>query len=163
MRQSKWTVILSSLIVLLLVTSSLSCTKTAPPEEPAPEEDEDKAHAEIKASIAGWLPVHTDKVSEEIGVLVTADTPIAREIAAKVVKTALLTTVELSVKHVENLEGEDKYSTKVGLGFPILLELPIIGEKEYWTSIIYVFIIENGEVKDAKIDVSSFDMRGISD
>lgn len=70
----------------------------------------------------------------------------------------MLTEFEISVEHVRPVEGEDRYSARVALGFPLLLELPVPGEKEYWVEVSYEFTIENGQVVDADIDLSSFQM-----
>jgi len=163
MERKKWIVILCSLLVMILTTAGFCCTKTIPSEEPTQEEEQVEAYIEVKASIGGWIPGNVDAISEEIGGLVTADLPVARDIVAKAIKTALLSEFNLSVKHTESLEGEDKYSARVGIEFPILLELPVIGEKEYWVTSYYDFTIDNGEVTDAHIDVSSFEMKETTD
>ena len=126
-------------------------------EEVATEEDS-KAHIDIEASISGWIPGNADNISQAIAALIPADIAIARGVIARMIKTALLTKLEFSVEHTEPIEGEDRYSARVNLGFPILLKLPVLGEKDYWISIGYDLVIENGQVVDANIDFSSFEM-----
>ncbi len=150
------------LLVSCLMVAALLPVSCAPAvveeEEEVVTQEEGEAYIDIKASISGWIPGNVDNISQEIADLVPADIPLARGIVAKAIKTTLLTKVELSVEHVESIAGEDRYSARVNLGFPILLELPVIGKKEYWVSISYDFVIENGQVVDANIDVSSFEM-----
>lgn len=146
--------------IILTGCGSPEATESAEITEPAEiTEEGDIAKVEVKASIAGWIPGNADNISQTIGALVTADTPIAKEIAAKVVKTVLLTELELSVDHTKPIDGEDRYSARVTLGFPILLEIPVLGEKEYWVTVSYDFTIEDGQVVDADIDASSFEMK----
>ncbi|MFC2035829.1 hypothetical protein ACFLUJ_06895 [Chloroflexota bacterium] len=179
MLQRKWIVFLCSLLVISMTITGCSSLGSTEPEETTeastitePEEitepletteDKDITRLEVEASIAGWLPLNVDNTSDTIGALVTSDTPIAKDIASKVIKTALLTELDVTVEHTSPLEGEDKYTARVVLGFPILLELPILGAKEYWVSIGYDFIIEGGQVVDADIDASSFEMKASND
>ena len=54
MEPRKWTVTLSSVLVFLLLTSSISCTELAPPEEPVIEEEEEPVTVEDI-----WEPART--------------------------------------------------------------------------------------------------------
>ena len=153
---TKWMLLINCMIFICLILAGCVSSEDTEPLETT--EEQDIAKVEVEASIAGWIPMNVDNVSDSIGKQVTADTLIARDIVSKAVKTALLTELELSVYHTKPLEGEDKYSARVALGFPLLLELPVVGKKEYWITIGYDFTIEGGEVVDAKIDASSFKM-----
>lgn len=156
MLQKKCILFLCGLLVISMIITGCGSPEAAEPA--ATTEEGDVAHFDVKTSIAGWIPANADNVSETIGALVTADTPIARDIVAKAIKTALLTELEISVEHIRFIEGEDIYSVRVALGFPLLLELPVLGEKEYWVEVSYEFTIEDGQVVDADIDISSFEM-----
>jgi outer membrane protein assembly factor BamB len=138
------------------VTEAPKTTETTEPLES--DEEEDIIRIDVKTSVAGWIPVNVDDVSETIGSLVTADTPIARDIVARAIRAALLAELELEVEHTRPLDGPDRYSARVALGFPLLLELSVLGQKEYWVKVGYDFTIEDGQVTDADIDASSFEM-----
>jgi outer membrane lipoprotein-sorting protein len=157
MLQKNLTVFLCGLLVISMILAGCGSTEAEESTETA--EEGEAAHLDIKTSIAGWIPANTDNISETIGALVTSDTPIARDIAAKAIKTALLTELDVSVKHIQYIEGEDKYSARVALGFPLLMKLPVIGEKEYWVEVSYEFTLENGQVVDTELDISSFEMK----
>jgi len=150
------------IVVSCLMVASLLLVSCAPAaveeEEEVVTQEEGEAYIDIKASISGWIPGNADNISQAIAALVPADIAIARGIVAKAIETIILTEVELSVDHVEPTDGENTYSARVNLGFPILLGLPILGKKEYWISIGYDLTLENGQVVDANIDVSSFEM-----
>ena len=141
----------------------IGCGSPEPEESAETSEEGEAAYFDVKTSIAGWIPANADNISETIGTLVTADTPVARDIAAKAIKTALLAELEISVEHTKPIEGEDIYSARVAFSFPLSLELPVLGEKKYWVEIGYEFTIENGKVIDADIDLSSFEMKETGD
>jgi len=150
---------LSALLIACLIVFGCKSPENIETTEPLETTEEgDITKLEIKSSIAGWMPGNADDVSDTIGALVTSDTPVARDIAAKAIETALLTELEILVEHTSPLDTEDTYSARVALGFPILFELPIVGEKNYWVSVGFDFIIEDGEVVSANIDTSSFKM-----
>ena len=118
-------------------------------------------HFDIKASIAGWLPDNADNVSRAIADLIPDDLAVVRNVAAKMIKTTIMTEFELKIEHIEPIDGDDRYSARVVIGFPISLELPILGKKEYLITVSYDFIIEEGQVIDANIDASSFSMNEV--
>jgi len=163
-RKIVW-LISSSLVVVTL--SLISCTPSVTKEEESVIEkenatqEENYAYLEIKTSIGGWITSNADNLSQEIAALLPEELEMAQGVVAKVIKTALLTELKLSVQHVVPIEGEDRYSARVTLGFPILLELPLLGRKEYWVSIGCEFIIESGQVVEAHIDIPSFEMTSL--
>ncbi|MFC2015249.1 hypothetical protein ACFLUP_04605 [Chloroflexota bacterium] len=155
-----------------MTISSISCVPTAPeeqsPEQPVEKETKadiapgDGAHFDIEASIAGWLPENADNVSQTIAGLLPEDFAVFRSFVASTIKTIIMTELELDVDHIEPVEGEDSYSARAGLGFPVLLELPLLGKKEYWITVSFDFIIKEGQVLDANIDASSFNMNEVN-
>ena len=140
-----------------MISTGCGSPETVEPAETT--EERDIAHIDVKTSVSGWIPTNADNVSDTVGALVTADTPIAKEMVAKAVKTALLSELEISVDHTRPVNGADKYYARVALGFPLLLELPIVGKKEYMVMVSYDFTIDDGQVVEADIDASSFEMK----
>jgi len=126
-------------------------------------QEESSAHLDVEGSIAGWLPENADNVSQSIADLVPDDLSFVRSFVAKAVKTIIMTALELDIEHIEALDGDDRYSARVGLGFPILIDLPIVGKRDYWIMVSFDFVVEEGEVVDANIDASSFEMKEVTE
>ncbi len=154
---------------MLSVSCALPVSEERPSKPPVEKETEDViledggAHLDVEASIAGWLPENADNVSQTIAGLIPAEYAVFRDIVATTVKTIIMTELELDIEHIEPIDGEDRYSARVGLGFPILLELPVLGKKEYWIAVSFDFVVEEGQVVDANIDASSFNMSEVND
>ena len=154
LKEKRIAILLSLLLIMLVVTGCGSPKEdTGAPESPT----EKESHIKIEGSIADWVPGNVDELSEEIADQITG-VPIAKDIAATAIKTAMLARLEIQIARVESLNGTDKYSARVNFRFPIELDLPIVGKKEYWISVTYNVIIEEGEVTDSEIDLSSFEM-----
>lgn len=159
--KQKWIALLCSLAVVLLVATGCSSSQEdTPPPKPSSEEDH---YSDVENAVQDWVVANVDELSEQIGSLVTGNLPLARDIVAKVIETALLTWLESSVESVEPLAGTDGYSARVKLEFPLELQIPLVGKKGYRVSVKYDIIIEDGDVTDSDIDLDSFEMRGASD
>ena len=159
MARGKW-----SALVFLLLTMSLatgSCTSKEPAEESGPP-PEDKGRIAVETAMADWLPGNADEIAELLGPMVTKDLPIARDIATEAIRTALLTRYELSVEHVEDAGGTDAYSARVGITFPIVVKLPVLGEKEYLVRAAYDVTVKDGKVTESGFDASSVEVEEVS-
>ncbi len=144
------------LLCLLLAVSLLlgSCkSEDVSPEPPSEQEQWE----EIEQAVSKWVDENVDELAEQIGPLLTGNLPFLRDIASDLIKKGLLAWLDVRILKIITIETEHKYSARVELGFPIEAELPLLGERRYSVSIQYDFIIENGEVTDANIDVTSFD------
>ena len=75
----------------------------------------------------------------------------------------MLTRLEIQIEHMESQNGTDKYSVRANFRFPVELDLPIVGEKEYWVSVSYNLILEGREVTESEIILSSFKMTEATD
>ena len=159
--EQKWLAFLCSLAVVLLVaTGCNSLQEDTPPPKSSPEEI---PLSEIESAVQDWVVANVDELSEQIGSLVTGDLPLARDIVAKAIETALLAWLEFSVESVEPLEGTDGSSAKVKLEFPLELQIPLVGKKGYRVTVSYDIIVEDGKVTDSDINLDSFEMKGTSD
>lgn len=158
--KEKWVACLLSLLMIVLVVAGCGSPKedTSAPESST----EKKSQIEIEGSIADWVPGNVDELSEEIADQIT-EVPIAKNIAATAIKTAMLARLEIQIEHMESLSGTDKYSVRTNFRFPVELDLPIVGEKEYWVSVSYNFILEGREVTESEIILSSFKMTESTD
>ncbi len=160
MRHRKWIALLCVLLTTPLAMGS--CASKEPAEESgAPPEE--KGRIAVETAMADWLPDNADEIADELGPKVTMDLPIARDIATEAIRTALLTRYELSVQHVEDTEGTDAYSARVGITFPIRLKLPLLGEKEYLVSVAYDVTVKDGDVTESGLDASSVEVKEVSD
>ena len=155
--QMKWVAFLCSLPIILLVSAGCESLETTPP---TPQED---PCANIERVVDDWIDDNVEELSEDIGALVTGGLPLARDIAAIAIEGALLAWVEFSVENVEPIGGTDRCSARVKLEFPLELEIPLLGKKGYRVSVDYDVAVEDGEVIDSDIDLSSFDMRESSE
>ena len=156
MAKKKRVLYLFSLLVIMLVVAGCGSPKeaTRPPESST----EKESRIELEGSIADWVPGNVDELSEDIADLVIGDLPLAKNIAATAIKTAMLARLEIQIEHVESLNGTDTYSVRANFRFPIEVDLPIVGKKEYWISVTYNITIEEREVTDSEIILSSFEM-----
>jgi len=160
MLKEKRIAILISLLVIMLVVAGCGSSKedTSSPESST----EKNSQIEIEGSIADWVSSDVDELSEEIAGQIT-EVPIAKNIAATAIKTAMLARLEIQIEHMEPLNGTDKYSVRANFRFPVELDLPIVGEKEYWVSVSYNLILEGREVTESEIILSSFKMTEATD
>ena len=145
----------SLLVVLLFVTGCSSPEVTSLPESPPKE----GPCAGIESAVQKWVRDNVAELSKEIGPLVTKDLPLARDIVAKAIETALLAWIEFPVEDVEPVKGGDGCSARVKLEFPLEMQIPLVGKKGYRVSVEYDVIVEKGEVTDSDIDLSSFEMK----
>ena len=159
--EKKWIALLCSLAVVLLVATGCSSSQedTSLPKS-SPEEN---PYTDVEIAVQNWVVANVDELSEQIGSLVTVNFWPARDIASKLIETALLAWLEFSVENVEPLEDIDGCSAKVKLEFPLELPLPLVGKKGYRVSVRYDIIVEDREVTDSDIDLDSFEMRETSD
>ena len=159
--EQKWIAPLCSLAVVLLVATGCSSSQedTLPP-KPSPQE---YAYSDVESAVQDWVVANVDELSEQIGSQVTGDLPLARDIVAKAIETALLAWLEFSVESVEPLEGTDGCSARVKLEFPLEVEIPLVGKKGYRINVSYDIIVEDGKVTDSDIDLDSFERSETSD
>ena len=159
MMQQKRAALLCSLLGILLVAAGCISPEATPPSEPSLEEG---PFAEIETAVQDWVQDNMAELSEDIGILVTGDLPLARDIVAKAIETALGAWLEYSIEQTQPLEGTNKYSARVKLEFPLELEIPLVGKIGYRVSIAYDIVVENGQVTETDIDISSFQMTSSS-
>jgi len=148
----------SALLCLLLVIPLTlgSCTsKDASPEPPSEQEQLE----EIERAVHKWVDENVDELAEQIGPLLTGNLPLLRDVASELIKKGLLAWLDVKILKITTIENEHMYSARAELEFPIVAKLPLLGEKRYSVSVQYDLIIENGEVTDADIDVTSFDWK----
>jgi len=159
--QKKRVAFLCTLVVVLLVAAGCSSSQE---DTPLPKSTpEEVPCGDVESAVEDWVVADVDELSEQIGSLVTGDLPLARDIVAKAIETALLAWLEFSVESVEPLEGTDGCSARVKLEFPLEIEIPLLGKKGYRISVSYDIIVEDGKVTDSDIDLASFEMRETSD
>ena len=150
--QKKRVAFLCSLLVILLVPAGCDSLEATPPTL------EENPCANIERAVDDWIDDSVDELSEEIGSLATGGLPLAKDIVAIATEAALLAWVEFSVEDAEPIQGTDRCSARVKLEFPLELEIPLLGKIGYRVSIAYDITVEDGEVTDSDINLSSFEM-----
>jgi len=149
--QKKRVAFLCSLLVILLIAVGCDSWETEPSREENP-------CANIERAVDDWIDDNVEELSEEIGALVTGDLPLVRDIAAGAIKIALLAWLEFSIENVEPVKGTERCLARVRLEFPLELSIPLVGTIGYRVSVDYDITVEDGEVIDSDIDLSSFEM-----
>ena len=153
LKEKRIAILLSSLLIMMVVAGCGSPKEdTSTPESST----EKNPCVNVESAVENWVHDNVDEISEELGALVTGNIPLARDIAAKAIETALLAWMEFSIEHLESIDG--KCLAGVKLEFPLELKIPLVGTKGYRVSVEYDLIIEGGEVTDSDIDLSSFEM-----
>jgi hypothetical protein len=154
----KWTILILILIVIPLAALACSSPKTTPTPPPDSDKDSQGAPCEgIKPVVEAWIDDNLDEVGEKVGELVTLDLPIARDIVAAAVESALQSYLKREIVEAEPSQDKQTCIARVRLIFPLRIDLPLISQ-EHQVQVDYELHIRENRVVDSDFDLDSFQM-----
>ncbi len=106
--------------------------------------------------VEAWIYDYIDEISDEIGALVTANLPVARDIASAVVKKAITKNLQCKIIEAEARQSGQEHDVRVRLAFPLEFDLPKLPTKAYNIEVDYILRVREGSVVDSNIDLDSF-------
>ena len=104
-----------------------------------------------------WVGGNLDEVGEKVGELVTLNFPIARDIVAAAVESALQSYLEWEIVEAEPSQPKQTCIARVRLTFPLTIDLPLIS-LDRKVQMDYELHIREDRVVDADFDLDSFQM-----
>lgn len=158
MLRKKWPVLILSLIVIPLAV--LACSSSEIIATPPPDSDEDSRGGPcegIEPIVEAWVDENLDEVGEKVGELVTRDLPIARDIVAAAVESALQSYLEWESVEAEPSQTKQTCIARVRLTFPLTIDLPLIS-LDRKVQVDYELHIRENRVVDSDFDLDSFQM-----
>jgi len=157
--QKKWIILILSLIVIPLAALACSSPESSPTFPPDPDEDSQGNPCEgIEPVVEAWVDENLDEIGEKVGELVTGDLPIARDIVAAAVESALQSYLEWEIVKAEPSQDKRECIARVRLTFPVTIDLPLIS-LDRKVQVDYVLRIQENRVVDADFDLDSFQMK----
>jgi len=106
--------------------------------------------------VEAWIYDYIDEISDEIGALVTANLPVARDIASAAVKKAITKNLQCKIIEAEARQNGQEHDVRVRLAFPLEFDLPKVPTKKYTVEADYILRVREGNVVDSNIDLDSF-------
>ena len=156
--QKKWLILILILIVITLAALACSSPESSPTFPPGSDEDSQGNPCDgIEPVVEAWVDENLDEIGEKVGELVTLDLPIARDIVAAAVESALQSYLEWENVEAEPSQAKQECIARVRLTFPLRIDLPLISQ-EHKVQVDYVLRIRENRVVDSDIDLDSFRM-----